>query len=148
MSENNIEKNLIENTFHLAITMAGAVSAGAYTAGVIDYLLETLDNWEAKKDEAKKFFKENPDESKFDEEQQQKAEYYKKIPTHDIKIEVLSGASAGGMTSIMTSAYLHLKERNPITLDIWKKIKLPLKTLDQRKSLTIMPKQIFSIILG
>lgn len=35
-----------ENTFKLCITMAGAVSAGAYTAGVLDYLIETLDLWE------------------------------------------------------------------------------------------------------
>ena len=30
--------------------MAGAVSAGAYTAGVIDYLLETLQAWQDEKD--------------------------------------------------------------------------------------------------
>lgn len=30
-------------TYHLVISMAGAVSGGAYTAGVVDYLLEALD---------------------------------------------------------------------------------------------------------
>ena len=35
------EKN--EDVFHLGLTMAGAVSAGCYTAGVMDYLFEILD---------------------------------------------------------------------------------------------------------
>ena len=30
-------------TFEIGLTMAGAVSAGAYTAGVIDFLFEALD---------------------------------------------------------------------------------------------------------
>ena len=37
------------HTFHLGIAMAGAVSAGAYTAGVLDYLFETLERWEKEK---------------------------------------------------------------------------------------------------
>lgn len=32
--------------FDLALTMAGAVSAGAYTAGVIGSPIEALDAWE------------------------------------------------------------------------------------------------------
>ena len=67
-------------TFHLGLTMAGAVSAGAYTAGVIDYLLEALDTWEK----------------------------YKKtglgtlpVPQHQVKIEVVGGASAGGVTAAL-----------------------------------------------
>jgi hypothetical protein len=31
--------------FELAFTMAGAISAGAYTAGVFDFLIEALDAW-------------------------------------------------------------------------------------------------------
>ncbi len=38
-----------QKTLHLGICMAGAISAGAYTAGVIDYLLESLENWEKAK---------------------------------------------------------------------------------------------------
>ena len=34
-----------DKVFHLAITMAGAISAGAYTAGVLDFILEALDKW-------------------------------------------------------------------------------------------------------
>jgi len=31
--------------FELGLVMAGAVSAGAYTAGVCDYVMEALDAW-------------------------------------------------------------------------------------------------------
>lgn len=30
------------NEFKIGVTMAGAVSAGAYTAGVLDFLIEAL----------------------------------------------------------------------------------------------------------
>ena len=33
------------NTFELGLVMAGAASAGAYTAGVIDFLFEALQAW-------------------------------------------------------------------------------------------------------
>ena len=32
-----------EDTFYLGLTMAGAISAGAYTAGVLDTLFEALE---------------------------------------------------------------------------------------------------------
>lgn len=32
------EKRTLEETFHIGLTMAGAVSAGCYTAGVMDYI--------------------------------------------------------------------------------------------------------------
>ena len=38
--------------------MAGAISAGAYTAGVFDFLIEALDEWE----KAKQFAREHPDD--------------------------------------------------------------------------------------
>jgi predicted acylesterase/phospholipase RssA len=83
-------------TFHLAITMAGAVSAGAYTAGVIDYLFEVLDKWEMMKEAAREELVTNPD-------------YIPKIPMHDVTIEVLGGASAGGMTACIASLALRRK---------------------------------------
>lgn len=86
----NTEKN-DGKTLHLAITMAGAISAGAYTAGVMDYLLEVLDRWA----ELKK--KNDP-----------------RVPTHNIQIEILSGASAGGITAAISSVALHRRDRCPI----------------------------------
>ena len=38
-----------DRTFELGLVMAGAISAGAYTGGVIDFLIEALDSWEAAK---------------------------------------------------------------------------------------------------
>jgi hypothetical protein len=54
----------------------GGFCRSFYTAGVIDYLLETLERWEI----AKERFPDDPE-----------------IPRHRVEIEVLTGASAGGM---------------------------------------------------
>ena len=64
--------------FEIGLVMAGAISAGAYTAGVIDFLIEALDQWYAA---------------------------HGGNPPHDVKLRVMSGASAGGMAgSILISA--------------------------------------------
>jgi hypothetical protein len=62
--------------------MAGAVSAGAYTAGVLDFLTEALDEWCAAKTRGEA------------------------VPGHDISIEVISGASAGGMCAAISAVML------------------------------------------
>jgi hypothetical protein len=79
--------------FKIGIAMAGAVSAGAYTAGVMDYLLETLGEWEKAKAKNRELGEDHPD-------------YDYSIPMHDVVIEVMGGASAGGMTSAMTALSL------------------------------------------
>lgn len=68
-----------EKTFHLGLCMAGSVSAGAYTAGVMDYLFEALNNWYAKKDKG------DPG-----------------IPDHDVLIDVFGGSSGGGITAAIS----------------------------------------------
>jgi hypothetical protein len=70
-----------QDTFRIGISMAGAVSAGAYTAGVMDYLIEALENW-----------------------QKAKELHLQGVPLHNVVIEVLSGSSAGGMTAVITAA--------------------------------------------
>ena len=70
-----------EGTFHLGINMAGAVSAGAYTAGVLDFLTEAIEEW-----------------------YKAKAETTPKVPMHDVSIDVFSGASAGGMCAAISAA--------------------------------------------
>lgn len=79
--------------FNIGITMAGAVSAGAYTAGFMDYLLEVLHKWEDQKKSIRKKL----------ENGESLTEYEKKIPLHDVSIEALGGASAGGMVSMITA---------------------------------------------
>ncbi len=81
-------------TFRIGVSMAGAVSAGAYTAGVMDYLLEALENWQKAKDLG-----------------------LPGVPQHEVVIEVLSGASAGGMTAVITAASIqkefpHIHQQN------------------------------------
>jgi hypothetical protein len=76
-------------TFEIGIVMAGAISAGPYTAGVMDYLLQVLNEWE--EDKAKGI-----------------------APPHQVKLKVLTGASAGGMTAAITAAAL-CGEITPVT---------------------------------
>jgi hypothetical protein len=69
-------------TFKIAINMAGAISAGAYTAGVLDFLTEALDAWY---------------KAKTDNEW---------VPVHNVSIDVFSGASAGGMCAAISAILL------------------------------------------
>lgn len=83
-----------QKSFRIGLAMAGAVSAGAYTAGVTDYLLEALESWQELKDLG-----------------------FQGVPQHDVVIEALSGSSAGGMTAVVTAAALqqnfpHINQRN------------------------------------
>ncbi|HVV55503.1 MAG TPA: patatin-like phospholipase family protein [Mucilaginibacter sp.] len=79
-------EKITNDTFYVGLCMAGAVSAGAYTAGVMDYLLEALSEWEKRRGEPG-------------------------VPTHRVQIPVMGGASAGGMTSVMAATALN----NPLT---------------------------------
>jgi len=70
--------------FEIGLTLTGSVSAGAYTAGVIDFLLEALDNWDQKKQQNQAQF--GADYSQWD------------TPWYPVVIKGLSGASGGGVT--------------------------------------------------
>lgn len=67
--------------FEIGLVMAGAISAGAYSAGVLDFLIEAIDAWEADKASA-------PADT----------------PQHCAAIKVLSGASAGSITGAILAA--------------------------------------------
>lgn len=73
-----------DKTFEIGLVMAGAVSAGAYTAGVIDFLLQALGVW----DRAKKSGSDD-------------------APPHEVQLKVITGASAGGMTAAMMAAMIN-----------------------------------------
>ena len=80
-------------TFHIGITMAGAVSAGAFSAGFMDYLMEALELWE----QQKRIIRSKLQKS------EELTEFEKKIPLHDVCIDALGGASAGGMVGVITA---------------------------------------------
>lgn len=73
-----------DGTFRIGLCMAGAVSAGAYTAGVVDFLNEALAEWE-----------------------QRKLTDASNTPSHKVQIPVIGGASAGGMTGVILASALY-----------------------------------------
>jgi hypothetical protein len=72
-----------EPCFNIGIAMAGAVSGGAYSAGVLDFLMEALNEWQKQKDDP------NAD-----------------VPRHVVFISAVSGTSAGGITAALGLASL------------------------------------------
>ena len=88
-----------ELVFHLGITMAGAVSAGAYTSGVIYQLIEMLDAWEAEKQKNRDALARHPDK----EAAIAAGDWDPSIPMHDVVIDVLGGASAGAVAAVLTA---------------------------------------------
>lgn len=105
MSTNDFEKKLLLEThypsersapedgvFEIALVLAGAVSAGCYTAGVMDYLTEALDEWHRLKAE--------------DDRLGRTGTAQQAVPHHKVLLKVIAGASAGGMNgAIAASAY-------------------------------------------
>jgi len=83
--------------FELGLVMAGAVSAGAYTAGVVDFLIEALDRWDIERRTG-----EQPGGPVT-------------VPRHDVMITTMTGASAGAMTTAMAAAAL-FAEHCPVVM--------------------------------
>jgi Patatin-like phospholipase len=81
------------DAFEIGLVLAGAVSAGAYTAGVIDFIYEALDAYYAARVQ--------PDWNG---------------PRHDVRIPIMTGASAGGMTSAIAAlhAFRDLESVRPL----------------------------------
>jgi hypothetical protein len=88
-----------DRPFEIGLVMAGAISAGAYTAGVIDFLIQALDQWEKAKEHART----HPDDPTA-----------RDCPMHEVRIKVLAGASAGGMTAGIAAGLLGM-EFQPVT---------------------------------
>jgi Patatin-like phospholipase len=89
-------------TVHLGITMAGAVSGGAYIAGVMDYLMETLEMWEKLRQENIAVLRKS---DKLDEAVKNK-DYDPNVPMHSVIIDVIGGASAGSISAVLTALSL------------------------------------------
>ena len=81
--------------FQIALAMSGAISAGAYTAGVFDFLIQALDEWENARN--------GPDASA--------------IPNHMVGIKAMSGASAGSIVAAIGAVALADADQEPIDFD-------------------------------
>ena len=79
-----------DRTFELGLVMAGAISAGAYTAGVLDFLLQALSQWQKAKNRGMD------------------------CPQHRVKIKAIAGASAGGISAALLATLLN-EDVEPIT---------------------------------
>jgi len=73
--------DLRQKEFQIGLAISGAVSAGAYAAGVLDFLIEALDEWEKGRTDAT-------------------------VPNHRIGLKVMSGASAGAITAAIGAVAL------------------------------------------
>ncbi|QWT21893.1 patatin-like phospholipase family protein [Bacillus sp. NP157] len=69
-------------TFELGLALAGAVSGGAYAAGVLDFLYEALEHW-------------------YEAKAQGLA-----VPRHDVLLRIISGASAGSLNGVISAVAL------------------------------------------
>jgi len=71
-------------TFELALVLGGTVSAGAYTAGALDFLIEALDCWEAARTSGDPL-----------------------VPRHRVVLRVINGASGGGVNAAIAARALN-----------------------------------------
>ena len=70
-----------DGTFEFALVLGGTVSAGAYTAGAIDFLIEALDCFSA-------------------------ARAAGKAPKHDVILKLIAGTSGGGVNAAIAARAL------------------------------------------
>ena len=84
-----------DREFQIALAMSGAISAGAYTAGVFDFLIQALDEWETTRN--------GSDASS--------------IPNHFVGIKAMSGASAGSIAAAIGTVALADADQKPIEFD-------------------------------
>lgn len=81
---------MAERTFELGLVMAGAISGGAYAAGVTDFIIQALDAWYAEKSSGSAT-----------------------TMPHDVKLRVMSGASAGAMCTGLATVAMNA-ETSPV----------------------------------
>ena len=81
-----------KNTFEIGLVLAGAVSAGAYSAGVVDFLIEALDGWYATKES--EVLRSVPLEQR-------------QVPPHNVHLRAIAGSSAGSMVGALAAITLN-----------------------------------------
>src|SRR5579859_15068 len=87
-----------DNVYRIALSMSGAISAGAYTAGVLDFLMLALAELEREKAARPARFV---------------------PPNHDVRIVAMAGASAGGICGpLSTLALGHGMVFPPVEMEV------------------------------
>ena len=81
-----------DKTFKLAFALSGAISAGAYTAGVLDYFFQALEAWEKERNQPG-------------------------TPQHRVVVQAVTGASAGAITGAIGTIALARGMRPEILTD-------------------------------
>jgi predicted acylesterase/phospholipase RssA len=72
-------------TFELALVLGGTVSAGAYTAGVLDFFFEALEEWTRQKSDPV---------------------YAGLVPRHEVSLRFITGTSGGGVNAAIAARAL------------------------------------------
>ena len=70
-----------DDVFNIGFALSGAISAGAYTAGVLDYFVQALNAWEQARNDPG-------------------------VPQHRVVVQVVTGASAGAVTGALGAVAL------------------------------------------
>jgi hypothetical protein len=88
------EPDLPPGRFEFALVLGGTVSAGAYTAGALDFLFEALDAFEAAKAAGE-------------------------VPRHDVTLRAITGTSGGGVNAAIAARALaydfpHVRATSPV----------------------------------
>jgi predicted acylesterase/phospholipase RssA len=89
LTQNEIDQLFIHvdppapSTFEFALVLGGTVSAGAFTAGAVDFLIEALDCWTSLRDKS--------DGS---------------APRHKVLLKVITGTSGGGVIAAIAARAL------------------------------------------
>ena len=73
-----------EGVFRLGLVLNGTVSAGAWTAGALDFLVEALDFWEDRK-----------------REDRERGDGRPTVPDHEVRVGIAGGASGGGLCAAL-----------------------------------------------
>jgi len=81
-------------SFELGLVLGGTVSAGAYTAGVLDFMIEALDAWYRQKEI---------------EARQNTPQDQRQAPLHDLRLEITTGTSGGGVCATLLSRALQFE---------------------------------------
>src|ERR1700730_1523827 len=86
-----------DGEFQIALALSGAISAGAYTAGVFDFLIQALDEWENAR--TGKYLEKGDDPGT--------------IPNHFVGLKAMSGASAGAVAAAIGAVALADADQKP-----------------------------------